>query len=296
MRFIDWIFLVVGYPFTFLDLLFSARAVSGKRFTEAGLDADKVIAVLKDMRWAEVVRPGEIRVLPLPDDPQFATSLQASFPHEFQKIMEILKTPDRWSVQNFISELRSEKGRRTALAWGESVVVAFIIAMVIRTFLFQPFKIPSGSMRMTLIEGDRLFVNKLDYGPLIPFTKTRIKGFGQPRRGDVIVFRYPVTRDKDFIKRLIAFGGETVEIRDGKIYINDEPVNDLPLAKFHYYNEGEFGAPGQKIVVPPGQFFVLGDNSASSRDSRYWGFVPEYYVIGKAELIFWPLNRIKLIR
>lgn len=180
--------------------------------------------------------------------------------------------------------------------WTESIVIAFILAMVIRSFLIQPFKIPSGSMRMTLVEGDRLFVNKLAYGPLLPLTKYRLPGFTKPKRGDVIVFKYPVTRDKDFIKRLIAFGGETLEIKDGKVFIDGKVITDGAMDNIHYYNRGEYGAEGEKITVPAGNYFVMGDNSGSSHDSRYWGFVPEYYVLGKAECIFWPLNRIRWIK
>ncbi|MBF0618617.1 MAG: signal peptidase I [Candidatus Omnitrophica bacterium] len=190
----------------------------------------------------------------------------------------------------------SENWKAVAWEWAESIIVAFVLAMAIRTFLFQPFVIPSGSMRMTLIEGDRLFVNKLDYGPMIPFTTYRIHGFTSPKRGDVIVFKYPVTKDKDFIKRLIAFGGETVEIKDGRVLINDKPVTDGGIGKVHYYNMGPNAEAGKKITVPVGNYFVMGDNSVSSHDSRYWGFVPEDYVIGKAEILFWPLDRIRWIK
>jgi signal peptidase I len=200
------------------------------------------------------------------------------------------------SPRGFMADLKGEPGRQLAREWGEAIIVAFIMAMIIRTFLFQPFKIPSGSMRMTLIEGDRLFVNKLRYGPLVPFTQYRLPGFEKPRRGDIIVFRYPVTRDKDFIKRLIAFGGETVEIRDGHIFINDKIINTFPLNSIQYMNAGDYGKAGQKVVVPKGYYFAMGDNSRSSFDGRYWGFIPEGLVIGKAECLFWPLNRIRWIK
>ncbi len=180
--------------------------------------------------------------------------------------------------------------------WAESLIVAFILAMIIRTFLVEPFKIPSGSMRMTLIEGDRLFVPKIEYGPLIPFTQYRLPGFAKPKRGDVIVFKYPVTRDKDFIKRLIAVGGETVEIADGKVLVNGKPVTEGTISTIHYYNMGSYGAVGQVTTVPPGNYFVMGDNSAASHDSRFWGFVPQELVVGRAECLFWPLNRIRWIR
>ncbi|MBF0387153.1 MAG: signal peptidase I [Candidatus Omnitrophica bacterium] len=189
-----------------------------------------------------------------------------------------------------------EAGRVAGREWGESIIIAFVLAMVIRAFLVEPFKIPSGSMRMTLIEGDRLFVPKVEFGPIIPLTKIRIPGFVKPKRGDVIVFKYPVTRDKDFIKRLIAVGGETVQIADGKVLINGQVVKDGTIASIHYYNMGSYGKEGAAVTVPPGNYFVMGDNSAASHDSRFWGFVPEELVVGKAECIFWPLNRIRWIK
>lgn len=193
------------------------------------------------------------------------------------------------------SEQKNE-WKAVAWEWIESLAVAFLLAMLIRTFLIQPFKIPSGSMRMTLIEGDRLFVNKLNYGPLVPLTDYRLPGFSRPKRGDVIVFKYPIQRNKDFIKRLVAVGGETVEIKDGQVIINDKPVTEGSMAKIHYYNYGSYAPAGRKILVPEGQYFVMGDNSGSSHDSRYWGFVPEELVLGKADVIFWPPNRIRWIK
>ncbi len=194
-------------------------------------------------------------------------------------------------VQNFW-----KKHKAVIREWAESIFIAFILAMFIRTFFIQAFKIPSGSMRMTLIEGDRLMVNKLRYGPKVPFTKKRIPGLTQPKRGDVIVFVYPEDPKKDFIKRLIALGGETVEIRDGHIYINDEIFNDPRLDHLYYYNQGTYGEEGEKVKVPEGSVYVLGDNSASSRDSRYWGFVPNENIVGRAEFIYWPLNRMRVIK
>jgi signal peptidase I len=194
-----------------------------------------------------------------------------------------------------LSKFMTEENKKVVWEWVESLLVAFILAMLIRTFLVQPFKIPSGSMRPTLIERDRLFVNKLAYGPQVPLTAYRLPGFTQPQRGDVVVFKYPRERRKDFIKRLIAFGGETVEIKDGKVYINDKPVTETAIATTYYYNDGN-ALPGVKITVPDGQFFVMGDNSRSSHDSRYWGFVPEAFLVGKAEVIFWPLDRIRWIK
>jgi len=189
------------------------------------------------------------------------------------------------------------KERRMAVIkeWVESILVAFVLAMFIRAFFFQAFKIPSGSMRMTLIEGDRLLVNKLHYGPKIPLSKKRLPGLTVPKRGDVIVFIYPEDRKRDFIKRLIAFGGETVEIKNGDILVDGKPIETQFIETNFYYNRGPYGKPGEVITVPDGHFFVLGDNSASSSDSRFWGFVPEVDVIGKAEVIYWPPTRLRFI-
>ncbi len=180
--------------------------------------------------------------------------------------------------------------------WVPSLIIALILAMFIRTFMIQAFKIPTGSMRMTLIEGDRILVNKLYYGPKIPFTEARIPGLSKPKRGDVVVFVYPEDQKRDFIKRLIAFGGETVEIKDGDIFIDGKLIAQPPIKNIYYYNRGNYGQPNQKIKVPPDSYFVLGDNSGSSKDSRYWGFVPQKLLIGKAEVIYWPINRMRFIR
>jgi signal peptidase I len=180
--------------------------------------------------------------------------------------------------------------------WVESIITAFILAMVIRAFIVQPFKIPSGSMRPTLLEGDIILVSKFIYGAKIPFTKKlRLPAFMQPKRGDVIVFIYPEDRKKNYIKRLVAAGGETIEIKSGSIYIDGQPVSDSVFNQRYYYNR-QLLEEGQKTFVPNGSFFVLGDNSASSVDSRYWGFVPEGDILGKAMVIYWPPNRIRMIK
>ena len=172
-----------------------------------------------------------------------------------------------------------------AKEWGSSILVALVLTLIIRTYVIQAFKIPSGSMRPTLIEGDKLFVNKYIYR------------FHKPERGDIIVFKYPVDPKKDFIKRLTGFGGENIEIRDGKIYVDGQVINDpKSFGKFYYYNHDPYGGPNDKIKIPEGFFYVLGDNSANSTDSRFWGFVPKKNVLGKAIFRWWPPKRIGLIR
>ena len=181
--------------------------------------------------------------------------------------------------------------------WTESIVIALVLALFIRAFIVQAFKIPSGSMIPTFEVGDRIFVSKFFYGARIPFTDFRLPAVRQPKRGDIIVFVSPEVPRKDFVKRLIALESETAEIKDGAVYINgkavDNPSSERPI---YYYNRGDYGREGKPISVPESSFYVLGDNSASSRDSRYWGFVPKNNLIGKAILIYWPLHRIRVIK
>ncbi|MBU1906363.1 MAG: signal peptidase I [Candidatus Omnitrophica bacterium] len=168
--------------------------------------------------------------------------------------------------------------------------------MIVRTFIVQAFKIPTGSMRTTLIEGDIILVNKFIYGVKVPFTGLRLPALRDPERGDVIVFIYPQDRKKDFIKRLIGLPGETVEIKNGSIFINGQPSLESIFGTNFYYNYGGFGREGNKVTVPDDSYFVLGDNSASSKDSRYWGFVPRGDILGKALVIYWPPKRIRMIK
>jgi signal peptidase I len=190
----------------------------------------------------------------------------------------------------------SKKQKSTAHEWIESIIIAFVLAMIIRTFLVQAFKIPTGSMRPTLLEGDLILVNKFIYGAKIPFVDVNLPAARQPRRGDVVVFIYPENPKKDFIKRLVAIEGETVKIENGTIFIDGQPLLDTVFSQRYYYNRGEFGQEGQKIIVPKNSIFVLGDNSASSQDSRFWGFVPRKNILGKAILIYWPPQRIRIIK
>jgi len=199
-------------------------------------------------------------------------------------------------MKNDIKNTQGHKRKGVIREWVESIIIAFILAMIIRTFVIQAFKIPTGSMRPTLLEGDLILVNKFIYGAKVPFTNLKLPAFRQPKRGDVIVFIYPDNPKKDFIKRLIASEGETVEIRNGTIYINGEPLLEPIFSQRYYYNRGNLGREGEKILVPKDSYFVLGDNSASSQDSRYWGFVPKGNILGKAILIYWPPQRIRMIR
>lgn len=181
--------------------------------------------------------------------------------------------------------------------WVESILIAVILALFIRTFVVQAFKIPSGSMIPTFQVGDRIFVNKFIYGAKVPLTNFRLPALRQPVRGDIIVFRSPEDPKKDFVKRLIAVSGETVEIKDGKIYIDGKAIEEPSSIKaVYYYNAGDYGVDGRKVKVPDGCYFGLGDNSASSRDSRYWGFIPKDNMIGKVIFLYWPIHRMRVVK
>lgn len=171
--------------------------------------------------------------------------------------------------------------------WIEGILIAFVIAMVIRTFVVQAFRIPTGSMQETLKIRDRILVTKFIYG------NRSILKLREPKRGDIIVFIYPENPKKDYIKRLIALGGEKVLIKNGEIYINGKRLQSPPsITSRYYFNAGYFGDENEGITVPEGHFFVLGDNSGNSKDSRYWGFVPRKNLIGQAFFIYWPLTRL----
>jgi len=160
----------------------------------------------------------------------------------------------------------------------ESLIIAVVLAVLIRMFVLQPFYIPSGSMEPTLMINDRIIVSKISYR------------LHQPERGDIVVFKYPLDTKRDFVKRLIAKSGETVEVRDSKLYINNELVPEKYLPE-GLVIKGDYG-PEQ---VPEGSYFMMGDNRNNSDDSRIWGFLPKDLVIGKAVVVYWPFQHIRII-
>lgn len=153
------------------------------------------------------------------------------------------------------------------------------LGLFVRANIIKAYRISSGAMSSTFIEGDRLM------------TDVRIYKKTQPQRGDIIVFSYPKDPKRDFIKRIIAFSGEKVEIKAGDIYINDELVLDKKIKDIFYYNKGVYGKEGEPVYVPKNNYYCLGDNSRASHDSRYWGFVPKENVVGKVFKIYWPPER-----
>jgi len=196
--------------------------------------------------------------------------------------------------------------------WIESLLVILLLAMVIRSFVVAPFKIPSSSMVPTLEVGDYLFVTRYNYGLRIPFTDIQF-AVNEASRGDVAVFDYPEDRSKDYIKRIVGIPGDVIEYSDNKLSINGQ-LMPLQADGTHAYVMGDnsmdvsglfteqlFDVKHQvlrkehtirdgKWTVPKGYYFMLGDNRNNSRDSRFWGFVPQQYLVGKAVVIWWSWN------
>ena len=189
-----------------------------------------------------------------------------------------------------VAEGTQKKSKSVVREYIEAIGIALIAALFIRTFIVQAFKIPSGSMLPTLQIGDHILVNKLSYGIRIPFLERYTLRFGNPKGGDVVVFVYPVDRSKDFIKRVIGVEGDRVEIRNKKVYINGQPIED-PHASFQETGNSSGGVHLRDHYgprsVPQGHIFVMGDNRDRSYDSRFWGFVNLKDVKGKAFVVYW---------
>ena len=180
----------------------------------------------------------------------------------------------------------------------EAIIIAIIIAMFIRTFIVQAFKIPSGSMLETLQIGDQILVNKFIYGVKIPFTGGKVLiRVKDPKKGDIVVFKYPEDPSKDFIKRVIATGGDTLEIINKKLYVNDKLIKPQKYAVYidsKIYSRAISSRDNlRKIKVPENKLFVMGDNRDNSHDSRFWGFVDLKAVRGEAFIIYWSWNKDK---
>ncbi|MBW2672891.1 MAG: signal peptidase I [Deltaproteobacteria bacterium] len=187
-----------------------------------------------------------------------------------------------------------KSGKGIIREYAEAIIIAILIALFIRTFVVQAFKIPSGSMKPTLQIGDHLLVNKFTYGIKIPFIRKTLVSIDDPEREDIVVFIYPVDRKKDFIKRVVGVAGDTIEIRNKKMYLNGLPYDD---GHGVYVDSLLFPASIQPrdnfgpVTVPAGHIFVMGDNRDQSYDSRFWGFVDLTDVLGKAFIIYWSWNK-----
>ena len=217
--------------------------------------------------------------------------------------------------------------KSAARQYVESIGAVVFVALCLRSFVVEAYQIPSGSMIPTLEIGDHIFVNKLVYGVRIPFTDIKFAThFRQPRRGEIIVFSHPVSRDEDLIKRVVAVGGDEVEVRDNVVYVNGVATAHKDKGARHYFDfdettnqwverdaeafrehmgQAEFTTLQDPTLpprgfgpvrVPAGKLFVMGDNRDNSSDSRYWGFVPLNLVRGRAMVVWWSLGQPEGIR
>lgn len=200
-----------------------------------------------------------------------------------------------------------------ALEFCRSFFPVIFFVLILRSFIVEPFRIPSGSMVPTLLVGDFILVNKFDYGLRLPVIHTKILGIHEPERGDVMVFRWPPDPSVDFIKRVVGLPGDVITYRDKQLSVNGEPVprkllhsysgEGVPLSESATEFEEMLGPANHLILqvndrkssdisvkVPPGKYFVMGDNRDNSLDSRVWGFVPEKNIVGKAFLVWMSVD------
>ncbi|HEF4742698.1 MULTISPECIES: signal peptidase I [Burkholderia] len=233
------------------------------------------------------------------------------------------------------SKLRDEKLRQPWwLEYTASFFPVILAVFVVRSFIVEPFKIPSGSMVPTLLVGDFILVNKFEYGLRMPITNTKITQGSPLARGDVVVFRYPKDESVDYIKRVIGLPGDTVAYQDKQLTINGQPVPETPLPDYFdderqnyakqfeetignkknailnnpavppfvmgaydypYRDNCTYNSRGVICKVPPGHYFMMGDNRDNSADSRYWGFVPDKNIVGRAFFIWMNFSDLKRI-
>ncbi|HYE86482.1 MAG TPA: signal peptidase I [Vicinamibacterales bacterium] len=186
--------------------------------------------------------------------------------------------------------------KSTAREYFESIVVAVILALFVRTFVFQAFKIPTGSMKPNLLVGDHLLVNKFIFAPTASPVENALLPTRAVNRGDILVFKFPEEPDRDFIKRTIGLPGETVELRNQTVLINGQPLTE-PYAHYLFPPADETQTDGFDIrrkygpvTVPAGHYFMMGDNRDDSQDSRFWGFLPVNYIKGRALFIYWSFD------
>jgi len=186
--------------------------------------------------------------------------------------------------------------KSTTREYFESIVVAVILALFIRTFVVQAFKIPTGSMEPNLLVGDHLLVNKFVFAPAASGIERAVLPMRPIQRGDVVVFKFPEEPERDFIKRVIGLPGDTVELRSRRVFINGQPLEE-PYAHYVFAASADESASFDvrerygPVTVPPGHYFMMGDNRDNSQDSRYWGFLPEHYVKGRALMIYWSFEQ-----
>jgi len=194
------------------------------------------------------------------------------------------------------SKLQNNQRKRIFIEYTEAIITALLLALIIRAFFVQAFKIPSGSMIPTLLIGDHILVNKFIYGIKLPFSDEKYLAISEPHNGDVVVFKYPQDPDRDFIKRIIGIGGDVIESKNKTIYVNGNKLNepyvqhtDETIRPRDVDPRDNFGP----IVVPNGKYFMMGDNRDQSYDSRFWGFVDLSAIKGKSMILYWSWDGIK---
>ena len=183
--------------------------------------------------------------------------------------------------------------KSTVREYFESIVIAVILALFVRTWVVQAFKIPTGSMENNLLIGDHLLVNKFVFGPTATGLERALLPMHDIRRGEIIVFKYPDEPERDFIKRVIGLPGDVIELKSKKVYVNGQALDEpyvhflTPAAVGSEVTSADVRENYGPVTVPPDQYFVMGDNRDNSQDSRYWGYLPRHYVKGKALMIYW---------
>ncbi|MBI5187745.1 MAG: signal peptidase I [Nitrospirae bacterium] len=189
--------------------------------------------------------------------------------------------------------------KRLIREYAEAIITALLLALVIRAYIIQAFKIPSGSMVPTLLIGDHILVNKFIYGTKIPFSDRRILVFKKPERGDIIVFKYPEDPGRDFIKRVIAIEDDKVESKNKIVYVNGKAA----METYAQHTDSYIRPKGndrrdnfEPLTVPKNKVFVMGDNRDQSYDSRYWGYVDINDIRGRALIIYWSWDGKRWIR
>ena len=245
-----------------------------------------------------------------------------------------------WLLDHFWLRRRRGPGRPEPwwIEYPKSFFPVILVVFLLRSFLVEPFKIPSGSMLPTLLVGDFILVNKFTYGIRLPIVNAKLVDMNSPKRGDVMVFRYPDDPSLDYIKRVVALPGDKIAYRNKRLSINDREIGQAPDGQYSYLEGGlalvtaqrliesldehrhavliqpevpsvhlsgvrmfpfrencAYNDAGFSCVVPAGHYFLMGDNRDSSSDSRYWGFVPEENIVGKAFLIWWNFDDLKRI-
>lgn len=245
-----------------------------------------------------------------------------------------------WLLDHFWLRRRRGPGRPEPwwIEYPKSFFPVILVVFLLRSFLVEPFKIPSGSMLPTLLVGDFILVNKFTYGIRLPIVNAKLVDMNSPKRGDVMVFRYPDDPSLDYIKRVVALPGDKIAYRNKRLSINDREIGQAADGQYSYLEGGlalvtaqrliesldehrhavliqpevpsvhlsgvrmfpfrencAYNDAGFSCVVPAGHYFLMGDNRDSSSDSRYWGFVPEENIVGKAFLIWWNFDDLKRI-